>query len=182
VASRAAQRQLICRNAVAWQRIRWVEAKIVVDCQLESLGRFDSGMELFRVTRLDEQVAVRKIEAREDHRSGFPVLPSDHHRVIQRGHQFDIGVVEVSRHHLIGLPEFLTNSIATILRQRIRRREPERDDRRIGNLRDVLSPGRSALALWPSRVPAWRNRTARPEAKAYQYKGGRSKCRCHSSR
>ena len=182
MASHAPRRELICRNAVAGQRIRWVEAKIVVDCQLEILGRFDSGVELLGVTRLDEQVAVRKIEAREDHRSGFPVLASDHHRVIQRGHQFDIGVVEESRHHLIGFSEILAHSIAPILRQRIRRREPKREDRRVGNLRYILAPRRSALASRAGSFPASRNRTARPEAKAYQYKGGRSKCRCHSSR
>ncbi len=184
MASQAPRRELICRNTVAGQRIRWVDAKIVVDCQLEILGRFDSGMELLGVTRLDEEVAVGQIKAREDHRSGFPALASDHNRVIQRGHQFDIGVVEVSRHHLIGFSEILAHSIAPILRQRIRRREPKRDDRRVGNLRHILAPRLGALASRSGSFPASRNRTARPDAKAkaHHRKGGRSKCRCHSSR
>jgi hypothetical protein len=109
-------------------------------------------VEFFGVTRLDEDVTEGEVETREQHHSRLIRSESDHHGVIHRRHQVDVGVVQVPRHRLSGFPKLLADAIARFLGERIRRPEPERHNRRFGNFRNRHSC-RYLDLITPIRVP-----------------------------
>src|ERR1041385_183876 len=83
------------RDAVGGLRRVVLEAEVIVDGALQIVVAGEAGMELLRVSGLDEDVAVGKVEAGQHHQASLAALQLDDDGVVHGGDDADVGIREI---------------------------------------------------------------------------------------